>query len=103
MDKKWQLILKNKSLIYSIIYKHTKYNVEDIFQDAIILIYKELCKKEYISHPVFICIVYSSVLDVVRKYCRYNKEIPLFYVHMANSEKLKKNSSKNDTVYEEAF
>lgn len=67
----WDLILKNKALIYKYIYKYTKYDVDDVWQDVAIKLFtkiqqtQEIQKKGNIEYlPV---IVESLVINALKK------------------------------------
>lgn len=106
MDKYWELILKHKRLIYSVICKYTKRDVDDIAHDAMILIYLCLCNKGDVDHDTFVSIVHGRVRDIRKRNARRNKDIPLddYLIDFAYYGVInKKRESGGDTVVEKDF
>lgn len=69
--EKWELILKHKALIYREIYRYTKNDVDDIWQDVAIELFNRLQN----SNNTYLQIKFA-VLDVLEKWnkCR-EKEV----------------------------
>lgn len=66
----WDLILKNKALIYKYIYKYTKNDVDDIWQDVVIDVYRRL--KKYDQKYSITVLINSSIKDVLIKRNKYS-------------------------------
>jgi hypothetical protein len=71
----WELIVRNEKLIWSVVHKYAKFNLQDIYQDSLIGIYKKLAKYKDVNQSLFVSIIHSSVVNAITTNYRFCKDI----------------------------